>query len=156
MGPVVPDRRCVGSSVPYTPSLAYSLTACHTITMAMKVMKAVKAMKVMKVMKASKAQKMGRAGSVAQEQKQKPKLWKALGCPRLGSVAMQDPRKPTDSELEAIRGKKPALRQYSIAELRDIFAPKKKKRTPLTIEEAEAENFFEILPYGLGIRTIRD
>jgi hypothetical protein len=74
--------------------------------MAMKVMKAVKAMKVMKVMKASKAQKMGRAGSVAQEQKQKPKLWKALGCPRLGSVAMQDPRKPTDSELEAIREKK--------------------------------------------------
>jgi hypothetical protein len=73
--------------------------------MAMKVMKAVKAMKVMKVMKASKAQKMGRAGSVAQEQKQKPKLWKALGCPRLGSVAMQDPRKPTDSELEAIREK---------------------------------------------------
>ena len=144
MGPVVPDRRCVGSSVPYTPSLAYSLTACHTITMAMK------------VMKASKAQKMGRAGSVAQEQKQKPKLWKALGCPRLGSVAMQDPRKPTDSELEAIREKKPALRQYSIAELRDIFAPKKKKRTPLTIEEAEAENFIEILPYGLGIRTIKD
>ena len=155
MGPVVPDRSCVGPSVPYTPSLTYSVT----IMMAMKVMKAVKAMKVMKVMKvmkASKAQKMGRAGSVAQEQKQKPKLWKALGCPRLGSVAMQDPRKPTDSELEAIREKKPALRQYSIAELRDIFAPKKKKRTPLTIEEAEAENFFEILPYGLGIRTIRD
>jgi hypothetical protein len=127
LGPVVPDRRCVGSSVPYTPSLAYSLTACHTITMAMKVMKAVKAMKVMKVMKASKAQKMGRAGSVAQEQKQKPKLWKALGCPRLGSVAMQDPRKPTDSELEAIRKKKTGTAPILDRRIARHFRPEEEK-----------------------------
>jgi hypothetical protein len=171
----VPDRRYVGSSLPYTHSVPYSVTACHTITMAMKVMNAMKAMKVMKVMKAMKAskvqkmrtssvakgsclaknkkKKMGRAGSVAQEQKRNPKLLKALGCPGLGSVAMEDPRKPTDAELEAIRKKKRALRQFSIAELRDIFGPKK-KRTLLTEEEAEEADFIMILPYGLGIRRV--